>query len=395
MTYASATNDRQQDIGANPTVVFQTVNVQVKLQSSQGAPIDTGAVQYYFSSWKTLGTTTNGIASKELLPGRYTFRMTNASATLDKQQDIGASPVVLFQTVNVAVQLKNSQGALIDQGTVQYYFSSWNNLGTTSNGVAAKELLPGNYTFRMTYAAATNDKQQNIGSNATVVFQTVNATVQLKNSQGGFIDQGTVQYYFSSWNNLGVTTNGVAAKELLPGNYTFRMTYAAATNDKQQNIGTNPTVLFQTVNAIVQLRNSQGAPIDTGRVQYYFSSWRDFGVTSNGVAAKELLPTNYTFRMTHETVTNDKAQNISTNNTVSFSTVMCTVSVKNGQNQPVDNAVISFYFNTWRQIGPTVNGLVAKELLPANLTFRMTLGTVTQNKAQNTGTSGMVEFVTQ
>jgi hypothetical protein len=283
----------------------------------------------------------------------------------------------------------------MDQGTVQYYFSSWNNLGSTTNGVATKELLPGNYTFRMSYAAATNDKQQNIGTNSTVVFQTVNATVQLQNSLGSPIDQGTVQYYFSSWNNLGTTTNGVAAKELLPGNYTFRMTYEAATSDKQQNIGTNPAVVFQTVNAVVQLRNSQGAPIDTGRVQYYFSSWRDFGVTSNGVAAKELLPANYTFRMTHEAVTNDKAQNISTNNTVSFSTVLCTVRVKNSQNQPVDGALASYYFSSWRQIGPTVNGEITKELLPANLTFRMTMGTVTRNKAQNTATNGLVEFVTQ
>jgi hypothetical protein len=113
------------------------------------------------------------------------------------------------------------------------------------------------------------------------------------------------------------------------------------------------------------------------------------------VAAKELLPANYTFRMTHETVTNDKAQNISTNNTVSFSTVLCTVRVRNSQNQPVSGATASYYFNSWRQIGQTVNGEITRQLLPANLTFRVTLGTVTQNKAQNTATNGVVEFVVQ
>jgi len=395
MTYEFATQTKSNVTVGYDTVAFQTVNTQVKLQSSQGVPIDTGTVQYYFSAWKPFGTTTNGIASKELLPGSYTFRMTYASATNDKQQDIGTNPVVLFQTVNASVQLKNSQGALMDQGTVQYYFSSWNNLGNTANGIATKELLPGNYTFRMTYAAATNDKLQNIGTNPTVIFQTVNTTVQLQNSLGSPIDQGTVQYYFSSWNNLGATTNGVPAKELLPGSYTFRMTYEFATNEKQQNIGTNPAVVFQTVNAMVQLRNSQGAPIDTGRVQYYFSAWKELGVTSNGVAVKELLPANYTFRMTHESVTNEKAQNISTNNTVAFSTVLCTVRVKNSQNQPVNGALASYYFSAWRQIGPTANGEITKELLPANLTFRITLGTVSQDKAQNIATSSLVEFVTQ
>ncbi|TSA18544.1 hypothetical protein D4R75_11130, partial [bacterium] len=303
MTYEFGTQTKSNVTVGYDTVAFQTVNAQVKLQNSQGTSIDTGTVQYYSGAWRNLGTTATGVASKELLPGNYSFRMTYAYGSNDKQQDIGTIPVVVFQTVNTTVQLQNSQGSPMDQGIVQYYSGAWRVFGATTNGAVSKELLPNNYSFRMTYAFAGNDKQQNIGTNPTVVFQTVNATVQLKNSQGNFIDQGTVQYYFSSWNNLGVTTNGVAAKELLPGNYTLRMTYEFATNDKQQNIGTNPAVVFQTVNAIVQLRNSQGAPIDTGRVQYYLSSWKDLGVTSNGAAAKELLPANYTFRMTHESVT--------------------------------------------------------------------------------------------
>ena len=395
MIYAAATNDKQQDIGTNPTVVFSAVNATVQLKNSLGEFVDQGTVQYYFSSWQNLGTTTDGVATKELLPGNYTFRMAYASATNDKQQNIGINPTVVFSTVNAAVQLKNSLGEFIDQGTVQYYFSSWQSLGTTSSGVATKELLPANYTFRMAYASATNDKEQNIGTNATVVFQTVNTAVQLQNSQGALIDTGTVQYYFSSWQNFGTTTSGVATKELLPANYTFRMSYASATKDKQQNVGTNPTVVFNSVNAIVQLKNSLGAFIDQGTVQYYFSSWKTLGSTTNGVAVKELLPGSYTFRMSYETVTNDKVQDISANSTVSFSTVLCTVRVRNSQSQPVDGALISYYFSSWRQIGTTVNGEVTKELLPANLTFRMNLGTTQQDKAQNIGTNALVEFSVQ
>ncbi|MGA9365201.1 MAG: hypothetical protein WBW16_12620 [Bacteroidota bacterium] len=395
MTYAYASKDKQQDIGVNPTVVFQTVNASVQLKNSQGSPIDQGAVQYYSGAWREFGVTANGVVTKELLPNNYSFRMTYAYASNDKQRDIGTNPTVVFQTVNASVQLQNSQGTLMDQGTVQYYSGAWRNFGITASGVATKELLPNNYSFRMTYVYASKDKQQDIGANPTVVFQTVNASVQLQNSQGTLMDQGTVQYYSGAWREFGVTTNGVATKELLPNNYSFRMTYAYASKDKQQDIGTNPSVVFQTVNASVQLQNSQGSLIDQGTVQYYSGAWRGFGVTANGIATKELLPNNYTFRMTYEFVSNDKVQDISANSTVSFSTVLCTVRVKDTQNRPVDGAQASYYSGAWRQIGATVNGEISKELLPANLTFRITYGTTQQDKTQNLSTNNVVEFSIQ
>jgi hypothetical protein len=318
--------------------------------------------------------------------------MTYAFASNDKAQDLSTNSTVTFQTVNSSVQLKDSQGNLIDQGTVQYYSGAWRNFGVTSSGIATKELLPNNYSFRMTYAYASNDKQQDLTSNPTVVFQTVNAIVQLKNSQGNLIDTGTVQYYSGAWRAFGTTTNGAIAKELLPNNYSFRMTYAFASNDKQQNIGTNSTVVFNTVNASVQLKNSQGSLIDQGTVQYYSGAWRDFGATTGGTTAKELLPTSYQFRMTYAYVSNDKTQDVGSNNIVSYSTVLTTVRVKDAQSNPVNNAVITYYSGTWRQFGNTVNGDITKELLPANLQFRAKLGSVQQDKTQNLSANPLVEI---
>jgi hypothetical protein len=402
MTYEYGSQTKSNVAVGYDTVAFQTVNAQIQLQNSSGVLIDTGSVQYYAGAWRNLGTTTNGIATKDLLPNTYSFRMTYAYASKDKQQDISTNPTVVFQTVNASVQLQNSQGALMsapsgDQGTVQYYSGAWRDLGATTNGVANKELLPNNYSFRMTYAFASKDKQQDISTNATVVFQTVNAAVQLQNSQGSLIDQGTVQYYSGAWRDLGTTTNGVANKELLPNNYSFRMTYAFASKDKQQDLSTNPTVVFQTVNATVQLKNSLGnlmpAPLgDQGTVQYYSGAWRTLGTTTNGTANKELLPNSYSFRMMYEYVSLDKSQDISTNNTVSFLTVLCTIRVKNSQNQLVDNALASYYSGAWRQIGNTIGGVITKELLPVNLSFRVKYGTQQQDKQQNLSTNNVVEF---
>ena len=395
MTYEFGTQTKSNVPISNDTIVFQTVNAQIQLQNSNGTLIDTGTVQYYSGAWRDLGSTTNGVANKELLPNNYSFRMSYAYASKDKQQDIGTNATVVFQTVNAAVQLQNSQGTLMDQGTVQYYSGAWRDLGITVNGVVSKDLLPNTYSFRMNYASASKDKQQDITTNPTVVFQTVNATVQLKNSLGTLIDTGVVQYYSGAWLTLGTTTNGVAAKELLPNSYSFRMNYAYSTKDKQQDINTNPTVVFQTVSAAVQLKNSSGVLIDTGTVQYYSGAWRSLGTTTNGVTTKELLPNSYSFRMTYALVSLDKTQDISNNATVNFSTVLCTVRVKNSQSQFIDNALASYYSGVWKQIGNTINGIITKELLPVSLSFRVKYGTQQIDKQQNLSTNNLVDFVVQ
>jgi hypothetical protein len=150
----------------------------------------------------------------------------------------------------------------------------------------------------------------------------------------------------------------------------------------------------------VQLKNSLGNLIDQGTVQYYSGAWRTLGSTTNGTALKELLPNNYSFRMTYEYVSLDKSQDISVNSTVGFSTVLCTIRVTNSQNQLVNNAMASYYSGapngaSWRQIGNTVNGVITKELLPVNLSFRVKYGTQQIDKQQNLSTNNIVEFAIQ
>ncbi len=91
----------------------------------------------------------------------------------------------------------------------------------------------------------------------------------------------------------------------------------------------------------------------------------------------------------------DKSQDLSTNNTVDFSTVLCTIRVRNAQNQPIDGATASYYSGAWRQIGNTVGGEITKELLPANLSFRIKFGTQQQDKKQDLSTNNVVEFGVQ
>jgi hypothetical protein len=69
--------------------------------------------------------------------------------------------------------------------------------------------------------------------------------------------------------------------------------------------------------------------------------------------------------------------------------------VKNSQSQLVDNALASYYSGAWKQIGNTVSGLITKELLPVNLSFRIKYGTQQIDKQQNLSTNNIVDFVIQ
>ena len=391
MTYAGGTQTKLGIPVKNDTVIiFQTKNVAVDLQTSQGNPLDTGIVQYNASGWQDFGTTSNGVVTKELLPVNYSFRITYNGATVSKSQNIDSSATVVFQTIPTSVQLQTSTGVSLDTGIVQYNANVWQSYGITLHGIATKELLPTKYNFRMTYNGATVTKAQSLDSNATVVFQTVPANVQLQTSTGVALDTGIVEYNSGGWRSFGTTMNGNTTKELLPIKYNFRITYDGATISKSQSIDSNKTIIFQTVKTIVQFNNSQGNPIDTGIVQFNSGGWQNFGSTLNGVVSKELLPVKYTFKLTYNGSSVNIAQNVDSSTTISFTTVLCTISVTNSSGNPLNNATVSYNAGGWNVIGTTVNGIVTKEFLPVKIQFRAAYGTKQQSVTQDVSINPLV-----
>ncbi|HVN48827.1 MAG TPA: hypothetical protein VMU30_08405 [Bacteroidota bacterium] len=383
VTYNGATVSKSQNIDSNVTVIFNTKPVTVQFQTSTGAFLDTGIVQYYAGAWKAFGTTINGTVSKELLPAKYSFRLTYQSSATSKAQNIDSLPNVMFQTTPVKVQLQTSTGVALDTGTAQYYSGFWRSIGTTSNGMVSTELLPTRYSFRMIYNGATVNKSQALDSNATVVFQTVPVQVQLQTSTGMPLDTGIVEYYAGAWRDFGITSRGVVTKELLSAKYSFRITYLGSTLSKSQNIDSSLVVRFQTIPVTVQLLSSTGLPEDTGIVQFDSDGWQNLGTTSGGSISKELLPIKYFFRMTSNGITVSKSQNTDSSSTVSFSTVLCTINVFNSSGNPLNNAAVSYYASGWKVIGTTANGTVTKEFLPAKIQFRAAYGSKTQSVTQD------------
>jgi hypothetical protein len=126
-------------------------------------------------------------------------------ASVQKKQDVSSDPNVVFNTVSVSMKLLDSTGAEL-AGTPSYYASGWNSFGggTTTTSM---ELLPTNYTFRVSYGGASVQKKQDVSSDPNVVFQTVAV----------HSDSGTAtQYYAGGWQTF------TQDMELLPVAYPFR-----------------------------------------------------------------------------------------------------------------------------------------------------------------------------
>jgi hypothetical protein len=182
----------------------------------------------------------------ELLPVSYSFSMDYAGTRQQKTQNTSVDPAIVFQTKAVLVQLYDSAGNRLNGGAGSYYGGSWTGIGPMSNGQASKELLPGTISFAVEFAGGRQQKQQDTSLDPVIIFRTTKVSLLLLNSMGNSLDPGSATYYGSAWLAFGGTTGGRAEKELLPGTYSFRMEYAFTQQQKSQDVGANPVVVFQT-----------------------------------------------------------------------------------------------------------------------------------------------------
>lgn len=132
ISYGGASIQKSQNVASDPNVVFQTKLVTMKLLAMDGVTELTGGADYYASGWKTFdnGSTTT---SMELLPTSYTFRVSYGGASVQKQQNVNADQLVVFQTGQV-----HSDSA----AATQYYAGGWKTV------VQDMELLPASYPFK-------------------------------------------------------------------------------------------------------------------------------------------------------------------------------------------------------------------------------------------------------
>jgi hypothetical protein len=356
MYYEDTYIQKNQNIASDSFVIFQTVLVKMELHSSLGAQL-TGEGQVNSGSWKSLGDTPT--AGKELLPANYAFRIYYEDTYIQKNQNVAADPLVIFETVLVKMELHSSLGvALTGEGQVNS--GTWKSLGSTPT--AGMELLPATYAFRIYYEDTYIQKNQNVATDSLVVFNTVLVKMELHSSLSAQLS-GEGQVNSGGWKSLGNTPT--AGMELLPKTYAFRIYYEDTYIEKNQNVDSDPLVVFDTVLVKMELHSSLSAQL-SGEGQVNSGGWKSLGNTPT--AGMELLPKTYAFRIYYEDAYIDQNQNVDSDPLVIFNTVLVTVRlVDSGSNDLVGEAQVNS--GTWKSLGDTPTD--GKELLPKTYAFRV------------------------
>jgi probable HAF family extracellular repeat protein len=280
----------------------------------------------------------------------------------------------LAQPGQVTVQLIDSNGNGIQNAEVYYADGQWVYLGATDWDGKIVHAFPEettNLKIRLSYGGRAQEITQNIQVNPIFTFRTLRAVTVLQDSSGEGIQGGGVAYSAGSWWSFGVGTtdaNGEVSTELLPGTYTIRMTWGGRSKYIEQDVGTR--VVFQTQLALVKLLNSTGAGLSNAQITYSAGSWWPFGVTDgNGEARKELLPGDYTVRMSRGGISKDKTLTVGTPLEFQTGSVVS------------DSGTCTFYAGgSWR---PFTNQM---ELLPNSIKFRFKDGTPDTYYSINAGT---------
>lgn len=273
----------------------------VKFVDSEGNGIEGASTQSMSSPW-IAGSATNSLGSalnfSEGYVSTLTSRVYYGGANEDLTQDNTLNSFYDFSTISVSMDLLSSLGNSLASDDASYFANGWRAFGDgeTSESI---EMLAQTYLFKVEYAGGENSKYQDVSLDQEVIFNTVNASVMLKDSQGNELTSTNVIYKSDNdWHQFGDGLTPVST-ELLAQDYTFRILYAGAYMNQDQDISVNESVSYTTVPVTMNVYDQIGNSLIGNSAQYYFSEWLTFS-SGNTPAVMELLPVNYDFSVDYD-----------------------------------------------------------------------------------------------
>jgi hypothetical protein len=246
---------------------------------------------------------------EELLPVNVKVKVGYNGSELEKQQNVATAPNYVFNTTNVTAELLSSTNSALTADKYEYRYGWGSYTELPANGA---ELLPVNVKVKATYAGACVEKQQNIGSSPHYVFNTVNATADLKSSTGDDLTASDWQYRYG-WGAYSTLTN--TGHELLPVNTKVKVTYKGACVEKEQNLASNSNFNFVTKKVTADLKDAGNNSIAADAWDYRYG-WGAYSTLNP--TGEELLPVNVKVRATYNSKTKEKEQNVVSNSSYLF-----------------------------------------------------------------------------
>jgi hypothetical protein len=194
-----------------------------------------GTIRYYAG-----GSNVKFTSPQAMFPGTYKFTFSKSGNTVTRQLTIGDSPV--NDSIGI-VALLDSNGNGLEGGAVSYYAGGWaNNVATTgSDGYALLQVPAGKNptSVAMNYKGGRVQINQNMSVNPYYEFRTLKVELHLLSSEGDKLD-GFAEYHGEGWKIFGDNGEGNTniSMEMLPAKYSFRVTYAGATQQKKMRMST-------------------------------------------------------------------------------------------------------------------------------------------------------------
>jgi hypothetical protein len=296
--------------GLEPNVIAGgPAGISVKLVDSKGAGLSGATAEMRAKYAKAMGTTgTDGLATVNAEAGAYTFAITYRGQTKTfGPVNVTSGSVVVFTTAPVEVALTGGTGQLA-AANVEHKgsYDSWIADGATSSaGLSSVQLLPGKYTFRVTFRGQTSQVETAVAGPTKVEFGLVPTTVKLTGASKP-LKTGTVAHRGAgvTWTGDGTTAaDGSVKFLLLAGTYTFSMEYRGQTNELASVAIAAPAsvVEFPLAPTTVTVQTANGAPVEGAAIEHQGNTGQraSDGVTgSDGKVAFDLLGGAYTVSAT-------------------------------------------------------------------------------------------------
>ncbi|MFN3215431.1 MAG: hypothetical protein ACE367_02935 [Acidimicrobiales bacterium] len=305
--------------------MFETTEVVVEVVSSSGEPVEGARVQWHGAVWREAGATgVDGTARFETWDQAIPVQVWLNGRVHRIDQNVGVDPTMVFETTEVVVEVVSSSGEPVAGAQVQWHGGVWREAGRSdADGTARFETWAQTIPVQVVLDGRTKRIDQNVRWDPRIVFETTEWSSRWSGVTGAPVDGAQVQWHSAIWREAGRTgVDGTARFETWDQTIPVQVWLNGRVHRIDQNVGVDPTVVFETTEVVVEVTSSTGEPIEGAVVEWHGGVWRRVGGTgADGTVRFETWAQTIPVQVTLNARIQRKDQNIARTPVFAFETV--------------------------------------------------------------------------